>query len=212
MILAEPIRITQLIAKVFDRLQIPYLIGGSLASSLHGIPRATQDVDMIAGLKSQHVTTLVKALETAFYIDPNMIHEAIQHGSSFNVIHLDSMFKIDIFVLQDDPSSRAEMSRRELYKFSDESEQGLFLATAEDIIIRKLYWFQLGGGSSERQWNDVLGVLQVQKDKLDYSYLQQGARKMGVETLLKQAVEDASDSDSWLVLFVTLLHFGRIWL
>jgi hypothetical protein len=196
MILAEPIQVTQLIAKVFDRLQIPYLVGGSLASSLHGIPRATQDVDMVAGLKPQHVTPLVNALEAAFYIDANMIHEAIQHGSSFNVIHLDTMFKIDIFVLQDDPASREEMTRRELYKVSEESEQGLFLATAEDIILRKLYWFQLGGGGSERQWNDVLGVLQVQKEKLDYSYLQRGARKLGVATLLKQAIKDAAEVKS----------------
>ena len=122
MILAEPIQITQLIANVFDRLKISYLVGGSLASSLHGIPRATQDVDMVADLKPQHVTPLVKALEAAFYIDANQIREAIQHGSSFNVIHLDTMFKIDIFVLQDDPASREEMSRRELYKLSEESE------------------------------------------------------------------------------------------
>jgi len=196
MILAEPIQVTQLIAKVFDRLQIPYLVGGSLASSLHGIPRATQDVDMVADLNPKHVTPLVKALEAAFYIDENMIHEAIQHGSSFNVIHLDTMFKIDIFVLQDDPASREEMTRRELYRLSEETEQGLFLATAEDIILRKLYWFKLGGGSSERQWNDVLGVLQVQKEKLDYSYLQRGSRKMGVATLLKQAIEDAAEAES----------------
>lgn len=196
MILAEPLQVTQLIAKVFDRLEVPYLVGGSLASSLHGIPRATQDVDMIAGLKSQHVTPLVKALETAFYIDADMIQEAIQHGSSFNVIHLDTMFKIDIFVLQDDAASREEMARREMYKVSAESEQGLFLATAEDIIIRKLYWFQLGGGSSERQWNDVIGVLQVQKEKLDYSYLQQGAHQMGVAKLLEQAIEDAGEAGS----------------
>jgi hypothetical protein len=196
MILAEPIQITQLVANVFDRLQIPYLVGGSLASSLHGIPRATQDVDMVAGLKPKHVTPLVKALEAAFYIDANMILEAIQNGSSFNVIHLDTMFKIDIFVLQDDPASREEMTRRELYKLSEETELGLFLATAEDIILRKLYWFQLGGGSSERQWNDVLGVLQVQKEKLDYPYLQEGARKLGVATLLKQAIEDEADTES----------------
>jgi hypothetical protein len=196
MILAEPIQVTQLIANVFDRLQIAYLVGGSLASSLHGIPRATQDVDMVAGLNPKHVAPLVKALETVFYIDANMIHEAIQHGSSFNVIHLDTMFKIDIFVLQDDPVSREEMTRRELHKLSEDTEEGLFLATAEDIILRKLYWFKLGGGSSERQWNDVLGVLQVQKEKLDYSYLQRGAHKMGVATLLKQAIEDAAEAES----------------
>jgi hypothetical protein len=196
MILAEPIQVTLLIANVFDRLQIPYLVGGSLASSLHGIPRATQDVDMVAGLKTQHVTPLVKALEAAFYIDSDMIHEAIQHGSSFNVIHLDTMFKIDIFVLQDDPASREEMKRRELYKVSEEFEPGLFLATAEDIILRKLYWFHLGGGGSERQWNDVLGVLQVQKEKLDYSYLQRLAHQMGISNLLKQAIKDASEVES----------------
>ena len=195
MILAEPIQVTQLIAKVFDRLQIPYFVGGSLASSLHGIPRATQDVDMVAGLKSQHVMPLVKALEAAFYIDADMIQEAIQHGSSFNVIHLDTMFKIDIFVLQDDPASREEMARRELYEISEESKEGLFLATAEDIILHKLYWFQLGGGSSERQWNDVLGVLQVQKEKLDYSYLQRSAHHMGVANLLKQAIKDAGEAE-----------------
>jgi len=196
MILAEPIQITQLIAKVLNRLQIPYLVGGSLASSLHGIPRATQDVDMVAGLKSQDVTPLVKALEAAFYIDADMIHEAIRHGSCFNVIHLDTMFKIDIFVLQDDPASHEEMTRRELYKLSEESEQGLFLATAEDIILRKLYGFQLGGGSSERQWNDVLGVLQVQKEKLDYSYLRRLAHQMGIANLLKQAIKDAGEAEN----------------
>jgi len=196
MILAEPIQVTLLVTKVFDRLQIPYLVGGSLASSLHGIPRATQDVDIVAGLIPQQVKPLVKALEAEFYIDANMVHDAIQHASSFNVIHLETMFKIDIFVLQEDPESREEMARRELYKLSEESEQGLFLATAEDIILRKLYWFQLGGGSSERQWNDVLGVLKVQKEKLDYSYLQRGAHKMGVATLLKQAMEVAAETES----------------
>jgi hypothetical protein len=85
---------------------------------------------------------------------------------------------------------------RELYKVSEESEPGLFLATAEDIILRKLYWFQLGGGSSERQWNDVLGVLQVQKEKLDYSYLQRLAHQIGIANLLKQAILDAGEAES----------------
>ena len=75
----------------------------------------------------------------------------------------------------------------------------LNLATAEDIILRKLYWFQLGGGSSERQWRDVLGVLQVQKEKLDYSYLQRGARQMVVAALLEQAIKDAGEAENWLV-------------
>lgn len=191
MVLAEPVQITRLIAEVFERFQIPYLVGGSLASSLHGIPRATQGVDMVADLKPQHIAPLVRALETAFYIDADMVRDAIQRRSSFNVIHLATMFKVDIFVLQDNRASQEEMARRERYELSEKPRQELFVATAEDIILHKLHWFQLGGGVSERQWNDVLGVLQVQKGKLNLSYLQQAAKHMGVKDLLEQAFRDA---------------------
>lgn len=131
--LAEPVQITRLIAEVFERFQIPYLVGGSLASSLHGVPRATQDVDMVADLKPQHIAPLVRALETTFYIDADMVRDAIQRRSSFNVIHLATMFKVDIFVLQDNRASQEEMARRERYELSEKPRQELFVATAEDI-------------------------------------------------------------------------------
>ncbi len=155
MVLAEPAQVSGFIADVFDRLQITYLVGGSLASSLHGIPRATQDVDMVADLKLQHVTPFVSALKTAFYVDEDMVRDAIRRRSSFNVIHLATMLKVDVFVLQKDTASQQDMGRRELYELSEEPRQELFLASAEDIILHKLHWFQLGGGISERQWKDV---------------------------------------------------------
>jgi hypothetical protein len=86
--LAEPVQITQQIAKDFDRLNIRYFVGGSLASSLHGVPRATQDVDIVADIKNEHIPQLVKAFGTEFYIDADMIREAIQQQTSFNIIHL----------------------------------------------------------------------------------------------------------------------------
>jgi hypothetical protein len=195
MLLAEPLRITQRITEILEQLSIPYLVGGSLASSLHGIPRATQDVDMVADIKLHHIPLLVNALETEFYIDADMIREAIQHHSSFNVIHLETLFKVDIFVLQADLASQEEMARRESYQVSDNPPQILFLASAEDIILHKLYWFQLGGGVSERQWNDVLGVLQVRHDTLDYEYLRRGAQYRGVSQLLEQALREAQLED-----------------
>jgi hypothetical protein len=191
MILAEPVRITRLIAEVFERLQIPYLVGGSLASSLHGVPRATQDVDMVADLKPHHIAPLIRALEATFYIDADTVQDAIQRRSSFNVIHLATMFKVDIFVLQHNKASQEEMARRERYELSEKPREELFVATAEDTILHKLHWFQLGGGVSERQWNDVLGVLRVQKGKLDVPYLQQTAKHMGVKDVLEQAFRDA---------------------
>jgi len=193
--LTDPLRVTKHVTDVLEQLDIPYLIGGSLASSLHGIPRATQDVDVVADIKVHHIPLLVNTLKTDFYIDADMIREAIQHRSSFNVIHLETMFKVDIFVLREDMPSQEEMARREQYQVSDNPLQILFLSSAEDVILHKLYWFQLGEGVSERQWNDVLGVLQVQHETLDYEYLKRGAKQRGVSQLLEQVLGDAELGD-----------------
>ena len=188
MILAEPLQITQRIAREFERLDIPYFIGGSLASSLYGIPRATHDVDMVAEMKEKHITPLVQALASEFYIDGEMIREAIQHRSSFNIIHLSSIFKVDVFILKSDAASQEEMARRRQYQVLENSEQTLFLASAEDVIVHKLFWYQLGGRVSEHQWNDVLGVIQIQKEHIDLPYLERAAQQRGVRDLLDKAL------------------------
>ncbi len=191
MILAEPVQITQLLAQEFDRLNISYFVGGSLASSLHGVPRATQDVDIVADIKMDNIPQIVDAFKQEFYIDPDMMRDAIQYRTSFNIIHLATMFKGDIFILKPDRVSHEEMRRRKQYQVSDIPRQMLFLASAEDIIIHKLYSFQLEGHVSERQWNDVLGVIRVQGDKLDHLYLDKVASQLGVKELLQKAVKDA---------------------
>ncbi|MFH1992837.1 MAG: hypothetical protein ABIK98_10640 [Pseudomonadota bacterium] len=191
MILAEPVQITRQIAQEFDRLKIKYFVGGSLASSLHGIPRATHDVDMIADIKEEHIPFLVKSLESDFYIDADMIREAIQHRSLFNVIHLNTMFKVDVFILKADKVSQKEMVRREQYQITDDPLHTLYLASAEDVILHKLYWFQIGDRVSERQWHDVIGVIQVQSETLDYHYLEQTAQNLRVGELLHQALKEA---------------------
>ncbi|MDM8521317.1 hypothetical protein QUF64_14825 [Anaerolineales bacterium HSG6] len=190
--LGEPIEVTQQIAQTFERLTIPYLVGGSLASSLHGIPRATQDVDIVADIKLNQVASIVEALKDGFYIDADIIREAIRNCSSFNIIHLATMFKVDIFVLKPDHTSQQEMIRREQYQLSDNPLDQLYLATAEDVIVHKLYWYQMSGSTSERQWNDVLGVIQVQSDQLDYTYLKQTAQQRGVSELLEKILQDAA--------------------
>jgi hypothetical protein len=191
MTLASPIRITHLVAEIFDKLNIPYMVGGSLASSVHGIPRATQDIDIVADIQPVQVDSLVKAFESEFYIDADMVQDAIKYSSSFNIIYLETMFKVDIFVLKNDLASQNEMNRRQPYQAAEYSQTAFFVSSAEDIIIQKLNWFQLGGGTSERQWNDILGVFQVQKETLDYSYLQKGAKLKGVAELLEQVIKEA---------------------
>ncbi|MBE0461528.1 MAG: hypothetical protein IBX60_07835 [Candidatus Aminicenantes bacterium] len=100
MILGEPLQVTLQIASVFQMLNIDYMISGSLASSLHGIPRATHDVDIVADMKLHHVEEFTGALKKDFYIDEDMVNRAIKQSSSFNLIHLETMFKVDVFILR----------------------------------------------------------------------------------------------------------------
>lgn len=183
----DVIEITLHLAATFERLRVAYLVGGSLASSLHGIPRATQDVDLVAALRLADVAPLITALEGEFYLDPPAIREAVRQRASFNVIHLATMFKADIFVAGDDRVAREEMARRQRFVIHEEPRQELVVASPEDIIIQKLHWFRLGDEISERQWADALGVIKVQGPHLDRGYLARLARMMGVEHLLERA-------------------------
>jgi len=191
MVLAEPIKITKRVTQALEALGLRYFVGGSLASSLYGIPRATQDVDIVADIGEDHIDPLIKSLKGEFYIDAGMIKEAIRRHGSFNVIHLASMFKVDIFILKSDAPSIEEITRREQYQLSSDPVERLFIATAEDVVLHKLYWYKSGGGISEKQWDDVIGVLQVQFDRLDRKYLMKGACQRGVTELLEKALNEA---------------------
>jgi hypothetical protein len=191
MILSDPIQVTLRIAQEFEDLGIRYFIGGSLASSLHGIPRTTNNADIVAEITLKHIPLLVNALTSEFYIDADLIQEAIQNQGCFNIIYLATMFKIDIFVLKSGSASQEEMDRRKQYQVSESNDSNLFIASAEDVIINKLYWYQLGGKISRRQWQDVLGVIQVQQEQLDLVYLTKAAKQQGVQKLLEQALVEA---------------------
>ena len=175
-----------------ERQGVRSYISGSVASSAHGLPRATQDVDLVATLSHDHVQPLVNALEDAFYIDADMIHEAIDRGNSFNVIHLDTMLKLDVFVLGSDAFEQEAFRRAQHIelRLADDARPFHF-ASPEDVILHKLRWFMLGDEVSERQWLDVLGVLKVQTHQLDLPYLRQWAHHLGLTGLLQRALEEA---------------------
>jgi hypothetical protein len=109
--LSDPLLVVSVLARVFDELGIRYLVGGSLASSVYGIPRATQDVDLVADLRPDSVQAFHDRLAGAFYMDVDMIRDAIARRASFNVIHLETMFKTDVFIMKFDSWSRGEMTR-----------------------------------------------------------------------------------------------------
>jgi hypothetical protein len=188
--LAEPVQVTLKVVNVFEKLNIPYLVGGSLASAVHGVIRATVDTDIVADIHPESVDELTKLLEGEFYIDPGMILDAMEHLSSFNIIHLETMFKVDVFILKQRPFDLTQMQRRILQIISDEPPQSAYFTTAEDIILAKLEWFRSGGEVSERQWNDILGVLRVQANRLDLNYLHKWAKELAVSDLLLQALRE----------------------
>lgn len=185
---SEPLVIIARIASVLDTLEIRYVVGGSLASSLYGIPRATQDVDVVADIPPSQVDAITCALTSDFYVDAGMIRDAIQRRASFNVIHLATMFKADVFICQGDQWSHEEMARARVERFEvPDGEVTIRFASPEDTLLHKLIWYKLGNEVSDRQWGDVLGVLRVQGEGLDCEYLDRWAPRLGVADLLSRA-------------------------
>lgn len=189
--LTEQIAATMIVTDALDALGVPYAIGGSFASALHGVMRATMDADLVADLRLEHAGPLAQALGDVFYADVEMIRDAIHHHSSFNVIHLETMFKVDVFVAKPRAFDRSQLARRQLHLLSEEPDRRAYVTSAEDIVLSKLEWYRIGGKISDRQWRDVLGVLKVQGDRLDRGYMHRMAAELGVTDLLEQAFEEA---------------------
>lgn len=188
--LTEPLAVTLRVVEVLDALHVPYFIGGSLASAVHGVVRTTMDVDLVAAMQLEHVTPLVAQLGAAFYADETMIRDAVAHCGSFNLIHLDSMFKVDVFVYTGRPFERAQFERRVSQTLSQEPQRAAYVTTAEDIILAKLEWYRQGGELSERQWRDVVNVTKVQGETLDLDYLRRWAVQLHVGDLLERVLEE----------------------
>jgi hypothetical protein len=188
--LPDVIRISMEVVRVLEDLRIPYLVGGSIVSSLYGHPRTTFDSDLVVDLQFQHVQPFTAALSRDFYVEPERMVDAIRRRASFNIVHHRTGLKVDIFIFKNDPMARQEMARRRIV--APLPDMGEFpVATAEDIILQKLRWYQMGNGVSDRQWDDVIGVLKVQRKRLDFEYLKEWAAHLQVEDLLRQAYEDA---------------------
>ncbi|PZU99969.1 MAG: hypothetical protein DCE90_01390 [Pseudanabaena sp.] len=174
------------IAKILDDLQIPYVIGGSLASGIWGEMRYTQDIDLVADIQVIHISRLLQTLTPRFYISEEAIQEAIALGGSFNAIDNLTGWKIDIFVLTSDQFQQSRFERRKAINFGD---QGLNLnfSTPEDMVLQKLLW-QSQWELSPSQWRDILGILKLQGENLDFDYLRQWAEFLQVGDRLEQAL------------------------
>ena len=184
------------VTRLLEELGVAHHVGGSFASSAHGVARASLDVDVVADLAPEQVQAFVSGLQGAYYVDEARVRAAVESRRSFNLIHLATMFKIDVFMTRGRAFDRESLGRARREAFSaDPKAPRVLLASAEDTVLAKLEWFRKGGEVSERQWADVVGVLKLGGPNLDVGYLRRWAGALSVTDLLERALDEASGAD-----------------
>jgi hypothetical protein len=172
------------VSRALEGLGIKYSIGGSLASTVAGEPRSTIDVDIVASIDDAQVPALVSALEGEFHVDELALRRAVRERRSTNLVHRETLWKVDIFVAGGSPLDRLQIERRQAVSVDGRT---IHVHSPEDILLQKLLWYRKGGEVSDRQWRDILGIVRVQGARLDLEYVKRHADSVGVLDLLARA-------------------------
>jgi hypothetical protein len=174
---------------MLDRVGVPWVVGGSVASTLRGVPRQTQDVDAVAALRPVHARALVAAAEPTFLVDFDAVRSALLGERPINLIHEPTFTKVDLFPVTDHPLSEAQIARRQ--RVEPEVGVAFWVLSPEDVILQKLRWYELGERVSDRQWRDIVGVLSVHRGRLDEAYLDRQASLARLRPVLDLARSQA---------------------
>jgi hypothetical protein len=183
----DPIATAALVSRHLDALQVPHSIGGSIASSFAGEPRAT--IDIVVALEERHVDDLVAVLSAEFHVDADALRRAVRTKSSANLIERDTQLKVDLFVAGGTPLDARQLARRQAVDFPD--GRRLYVHPPEDILLQKLRRYRRGGEVSDRQWRDIAAIVRVQESRLDVEYLREGAAVLAVTDLLERALAES---------------------
>jgi len=188
-----PLSVLSQVTAILEQQNISYVLVGSFASSIHGMYRSTADIDILADIHTEQIRPLFDVLLNSFYVDEHAMRDSVAQGRSFNAIHFDSVFKVDIFVARADEFALTQLKRRQLRRISPERDEAVYVATAEDTVLAKLRWYRAGHETSSTQWNDVLGILGTSRSSLDLEYLHTWAGKLGIDDLLQKALDDVQE-------------------
>jgi hypothetical protein len=165
------------LAEVFERLRVPYLVTGSTATVAYGEPRFTNDIDVVIDLPAAQLDELLAAFPADdFYVSRSAVESAIARRRQFNIIHPASGLKADLIVASESEFDRNRLLRaRPLSALPDRTVQ---FASPEDVILKKMQYFQEGG--SEKHLRDIAGVLLIQGDRIERDYIQDWASRLAV--------------------------------
>ncbi len=178
---------TLAVVRALERMRVRHYLCGSLASSLHGVPRATNDADLVAELALEDRERLQLELGARFYVDPEEFASAVKTERSFNLIDEVELAKVDVFCVRDAGYQAAAFARTvKLELEHDDPFSQVAVASAEDTVIAKLLWYRKGGEVSDRQWADVQGVLLAQRSGLDLAYVRKWCEHFGLSDLLER--------------------------
>jgi hypothetical protein len=168
------------IVACLDQAGIGHMVVGSFASTYYGPPRTTQDIDLVVDITPESFEAFLGLLDRGrYYVPEDSARASVATRDQFNVIDLESTWKLDLIALKDDPFSIEQFARRRKAEIDD---TWIFLASPEDTVLAKLLWARLGG--SERQLRDVSGVLETLAGQLDEAYLDRWADELGVREVL----------------------------
>jgi len=170
------------LGEVLERAGVRYFVGGSVASSMHGVPRYTSDLDLVVDLSEVQIPTLLAAAGPDFDIDEESLREEARRRGSWNIFHVPSMLKIDLFFFKGDSFSESQLARRVALEIVPGKK--VYFASAEDVVLRKLLWYREGNEASEKQIPDVVAILKMKRGELDTNYLDHWAARLGVTDLL----------------------------
>jgi len=179
--MVEEIEILKTVVRRLEVAAIPYMITGSIATNFYAVPRMTRDIDIVIELKTVDLDRIMRLFEKDFYIDRDMMANAVKGRDMFNIIHNESIVKIDFIVRKDIPYRQIEFDRR---RTIDVEGTRMSVVSPEDLILSKLYWAK--DSLSETQLRDVKNILET-VEKLDLPYIEKWVHDLGLEPVYEKA-------------------------
>lgn len=188
----EPFELLRVVVTEFEKLGLPYLVTGSIATILYGEPRFTNDIDIVVDLPPDKIPALCKALPASeFYLSEDAVRQAVANRGQFNIIHPASGLKVDVIIPQESDFNRSRFARAQ--RVSPSSEYSAMFASVEDVIIKKMEYYREGG--AEKHLRDITGVLKVSGQRVDRDYVDGWAARLGLLDIWRAVLNRVESKD-----------------